>query len=79
MFPDLTPESSVTVYVSANDDSGNQGKTSCETNVGRPVNVTNGNMYLEQTDYRLPGVGDGLEIRCTYNSGNQTAGLFGYG
>jgi hypothetical protein len=27
----------------------------------------------------LPGIGDGLEIKRTYNSGNQTAGLFGYG
>ena len=78
MYPDLTPQSTVTVYVPANDDSTNQGKDSCQS-VGRPVNVTNGNMYLQQTDYRLHGIGDGLEITRTYNSKNQTAGLFGYG
>jgi RHS repeat-associated protein len=85
MMPDVTPESTVTINVSANDDSTNQGVDSCPTNIGQtphpgePVNVTNGNMYLQQTDYRLPGIGDGLEITRTYNSKNQTAGLFGYG
>src|SRR4030095_15250684 len=34
---------------------------------------------LQQTDYRLPGIGDGLEITRSYNSNNQTTGLFGYG
>jgi hypothetical protein len=77
IYPDVTPQSSVTVYVSANDDGANNGTNPCD--VGEPVNVTNGNMYLQQTDYRLPGIGDGLEITRTYNSKNQTAGLFGYG
>lgn len=82
---DLTPQSSVTVYVSSNDDSANNGPNSCPSQIGntrdpgKPVNVTNGNMYLQQTDYHLPGIGDGLEITRTYNSRNQTAGLFGYG
>ena len=26
--------------------------------VGAPVNVTNGNMWLEQSDYKLPGIGE---------------------
>jgi hypothetical protein len=38
-----------------------------------------GNMYLEQTDYGLPGFGEGLRITRTYNSKKQSAGLFGYG
>jgi RHS repeat-associated protein len=85
MFPDVTPDSTVTINVSPSDDGANQGKNSCPNDSGlpvdpgKPVNVTNGNMYLQQTDYRLPGIGDGLEITRTYNSKNQTAGLFGYG
>lgn len=77
--PDETPEASVTIYVSANDGAENYGANSCSGEVGKPINVTNGNMYLEQTDYRLPGLGDGLVISRTYNSKNQTAGLFGFG
>jgi RHS repeat-associated protein len=78
MYPDLTPESTVTVYVAASDGARDSGDPDC-VGVGKPVNVTNGNMYLQQTDYRLPGIGEGLEITRTYNSNNQTAGLFGYG
>jgi len=36
-------------------------------------------MYLQQTDYRLPGMGQGLEITRAYNSSKQSSGLFGYG
>ena len=35
-------------------------------------------MYIQQMDYRSPGVG-GLAIVRTYNSKNQFAVLFGYG
>jgi RHS repeat-associated protein len=77
--PNQTNEISITVNVAAKDKAPNRGKTSCEENVGDPVNVTNGNMYLTQTDYRLPGIGDGLEISRTYNSSSQTSGLFGIG
>jgi RHS repeat-associated protein len=45
---------------------------------GEPINVTNGNMYIQQTDYRSTGLG-GLAIVRTYNSKNQFAGLFGHG
>ena len=62
------------------DDAHNAG--SCETNipstdvkppipspdVGEPVNVTNGNMWLEQTDYSLPGIGEPIVINRFYNS-----------
>ncbi len=47
--------------------------------VGEPVNVTNGNMYLEQTDYNLPGSGENIVINRFYNSIIQTSGLFGFG
>jgi RHS repeat-associated protein len=53
----------------------------CFEAVGAPVNVTTGNMYLQQTDYELPGVGGGLQLTRTYNSLGQSArpGLFGHG
>jgi RHS repeat-associated protein len=47
--------------------------------VGEPVNVTNGNMWLEQTDYNLPGIGENIEVKRFYNSIIQTSGLFGLG
>ena len=57
----------------------NAGTTGCNGSVGRPVNVTNGNVYLQQTDYQLPGVGEAIGITRTYNSISQTIGLFGRG
>ncbi len=47
--------------------------------VGEPVNVTNGNMWIEQNDYSLPGTGEQIEIKRFYNSMIQEAGLFGWG
>ena len=46
--------------------------------VGKPVNVTNGNVYLQQTDYQLPGLG-AIDITRSYNSSSQTLGIFGRG
>ena len=57
----------------------NAGASSCNTSVGAPVNVTNGNMYLQQTDYQLPGAGEAIAISRTYNSISQNIGLFGRG
>jgi RHS repeat-associated protein len=78
MGPGETDEISITLEVGANDKATDNGVSECQS-VGRPVNVTNGNMYLQQTDYRLPGIGAGLEITRTYNSSKQTSGLFGVG
>jgi hypothetical protein len=71
----------ITISIDAGDSEGsvNSGLPTCESGVGKPINVTNGNMYIQQTDYRLPGFGEGLEITRTYNSKKQSAGLFGYG
>jgi RHS repeat-associated protein len=75
----------VTLYVLDNDDAENAGRCSpCPGGggaiaVGGPINVTNGNMYLQQTDYHLPGAGPGLSITRTYNSKLQSTGLFGRG
>jgi len=59
--------------------SENFGKTACQSSVGAPVNVTNGNMYLEQADYVLPSIGESINFTRTYNSLDQTAGIFGLG
>lgn len=47
--------------------------------VAQPVNVTNGNMWLQHSDYSLPGLGETIEINRFYNSKLEAAGLFGYG
>jgi RHS repeat-associated protein len=51
----------------------------CKGAVGSPINVSNGNMYLQQSDYQLPSIGPGLSIARTYNSNSQRVGLFGRG
>lgn len=63
----------------SSDDAENAGPTSCNANVGSPINVTNGNMYLQQTDFQLPGVGESLNVSRTYNSNSLRTGLFGKG
>jgi RHS repeat-associated protein len=57
----------------------NDGTMSCNAFAGEPVNVTNGNMYVQQSDYQLPGVGHPIEITRTYNSNSQRLALFGRG
>src|SRR6266404_3844447 len=57
----------------------NAGHAPCNLTVGGPVNVTNGNMYVQQTDYQLPGVGEAIGVSRTYNSTSQSIGLFGRG
>lgn len=47
--------------------------------VGEPVSVVTGNMYLDQTDFMLPGIGESIEVTRSYNSLNQTSGMFGLG
>lgn len=49
------------------------------TGVGKPVNVTTGNMYLQESDYSLPGAGPSINVLRTYNSNSTTNGLFGRG
>jgi RHS repeat-associated protein len=51
----------------------------CNKSVGSPINLTNGNMYLQQSDYQLPGVGYAIQVTRTYNSDSQRVGLFGRG
>ena len=57
----------------------NDGAVSCKARAGGPVNVTSGNMHLQQSDYSLPSVGPGLDVTRTYNSNSSQVGLFGPG
>src|ERR1051326_714592 len=57
----------------------NAGRSRCNATVGRPVNVSTGNVYLQQSDYQLPGVGSSIGVVRGYNSVSQMAGLFGRG
>jgi YD repeat-containing protein len=34
----------------------------------QPINLTNGNTYIQETDVRLPGLGGGLTLERTWNS-----------
>jgi RHS repeat-associated protein len=58
-------------------------KKRCEANVGAPINVTNGNVWLQGRDFSVPGLGGGLELVRTWNSLWQDqaypelAGMFG--
>ncbi len=62
-----------TTLVAANLGSSNGASTS----VGEPVSVINGNMYLDQTDFELTGLGAGLRVTRAYNSLSSRIGLFG--
>jgi RHS repeat-associated protein len=73
--PDQTETVTITIYVR---DNGRDLGQTCHA-AGEPINVTNGNMYLQQTDYRLPGHGEGLDLTRTYNSQSTRTGIFGYG
>lgn len=50
---------------------------------GRPINLTNGNVWISQQDFSLPSIGGGLQLTRTWNSLWQnntsigTAGVFG--
>lgn len=57
----------------------NNGNTTCNMAKGEPVNLSNGNMYINQTDYFLPGSVESIAITRTYNSAIQLSGLFGFG
>jgi len=47
---------------------GGVAGSSCEGTCGLPINLTNGNTWIEQHDYSLPGLGGGLGLSRTWNS-----------
>jgi Bacterial Ig domain len=53
----------VRLTVVDNDRAENCGTGMCNSAVGKPVNVTNGNMYLQQGDYSLPGLGPAINVQ----------------
>ena len=55
---------------------GEQQSCSTPSSCGKPVRVVSGNMYLDQTDASMPGLG-GLEFIRSYNSVNRGDGLYG--
>lgn len=57
----------------------NNGVADCNSSVAHPINVTNGNMYLQQVDHVLPGAGHMINLERTYNSNSTQTGLFGRG
>jgi len=75
----LCDTATVTLSVLVDDRRENSGTASCNSTVGGPINVTNGNMYLQQSDYQLPGIGPAINITRTYNSFSPDVGLFGRG
>lgn len=50
---------------------------------GHPINLTNGNTYIQEMDVKLPGLGGGLSLQRTWNSiwpanyANLQTGIFG--
>jgi YD repeat-containing protein len=40
----------------------------CEATTGSPINLTNGNVWIERQDYSIPGLGGGLSLSRTWNS-----------
>ena len=68
-----------TALIDVEGDDTDDGACSCTECVGKPVRVTNGDVYLQQTDYQLPGIGPSLNVARSYNSRSQQVGLFGRG
>ena len=71
--------STATVNLNVVGNGENNGRCNCNECVGEPVNVTTGSVFLEQSDYQLPGIGPTTDITRSYNSTSQTIGIFGRG
>jgi len=68
-----------TALIDVEGDDTDDGACSCTECVGKPVRVTNGDVYLQQSDYQLPGVGPAINVSRSYNSRSSQVGLFGRG
>jgi RHS repeat-associated protein len=40
----------------------------CEAHAGRPIELTSGNVWIDQSDYSIPGLSGGLGLQRTWNS-----------
>ncbi len=74
-------QSGAELYVKAPDyETPERSTTACpgRSNVGYPINVTTGNMHLDQNDASLPGLAaGGLVFNRSYNSQTSTSGQYG--
>ena len=67
------------------EDPSNEGPTRCDIVCGQPINLTTGNVWIQQQDYSVPGLGGGLKLsrvwnsRWLYASPPVLAGMFGVG
>ena len=60
---------SFTVIVTTGIDPSNLGVCpQCQSHAGAPINLTTGNVWVQQRDYTVPGLGGGLEVVRTWNS-----------
>ncbi|HLA11235.1 MAG TPA: Ig-like domain-containing protein [Pyrinomonadaceae bacterium] len=69
----------VLLVIIPNDGAEDMGESCPNQRVALPVNVANGNMYMQQRDYALPGAGPGIDVARTYNSLSDRSGIFGRG
>lgn len=69
--------SNLYLYIDANGDQ-HWGNPGCN-GVHKPVDVTTGNMYVSETDYSLPGIGESIVVERSYNSYSTYSGIFGAG
>src|SRR5438128_6876634 len=73
----------LTVFANNTADLGPPSHCSTEAICGSPINLTNGNTYIQQRDYSIPGLADGMQLTRTWNSlwaSNspwETSGMFG--
>jgi YD repeat-containing protein len=74
-----TNTATVLILVIGNGENNLDYGAACPMSKGEPVNVANGNMWLRQSDYNLPGLGEPTRIDRFYNSRLQQSGLFGLG
>jgi len=47
---------------------GTGGKNGCNCTAGKPINLTDGNTWIQERDYAVPGLGGGLELSRVWNS-----------
>jgi len=61
------------------------GHATCIATCSYPINITNGNVWIEERDFSVPGLGGGLNLTRTWNSlwflasPPALAGMFGLG
>jgi len=78
-YPYHTWANAMSTSANSNEPDAQNWGESCPAGIGKPVNVTNGNMWIRHNDYSLPGIGENISVDRVYNSSIQTAGLFGVG